>query len=1030
MVNTINVKIGGEGVQAVYPFSFKNVLDESLDEATITCYSETETYLCGTEVTVEVTSETTNETTIKTYYYVVSSDNAIETPVGSGQYRHDVGLIEETKMLEGIICPSLTFTNTKAKSIPQYPAEVSASAIIIHTAKNLIYDYTAKAELTSSEFPSIPFSKGKTELPSIESVGNELLQQQYPNYWEKITILSTEEFNDKEYSSCINIKNSDGETICHRENDISLTLVHDFATQGEYTVEYTIYTVYTYEVSVPEETVVHENFSTWVLTIPITVKDTEILPTKKWSITDCVLRVLECAEPLYYGENPKYTFDGVTYKNGVAGDYETGSQAAEYDKILAPEFTMTQCTLREQLKVIGSFIHAEPRLEKKGNQRVIRFDKYWLGTESSLGNKYYVYKSPSINFSQYATSIISNASNVVSNSDNDVAVIDQPARCVTSLNVNERITAENAVATTDYPIQSIVNIEAGILNDSGSGYKKDFEDITKWCFEETEYNTLSSYDTNKSKSKAFAFYYTIGQPNVKGLFFVADKAISKYKKYAIRNVLITAGKTVDKDDEIQKHLQDHAWSLVLRITYVPYYNAIVSHGKPRVDDAPQFTQYYNQSENQIDTQYFGENIKGVAARLGNAEQERTYILNSLEEIPHTGEMIEDFTISAVAVDIMPLSIKCTVSLTKDFNRISEYIGINSVKRLWEVSEREVYDRNILIKENLIVTTHNPGSETYKVDFENLPPCIHSLNSVKHFFEDKGFPITLAYIITKNYNRDNIAIRSFPVNTSSFGNSTMVSLYAKDNYSAGIKLVKVPENDEGVKGYWSEDVPYADYHGRVYWLDFDFYNAEVSSPRNYPNAIPIIRTDYDEGTYAYRYISTAESGSAKPLRLRKDSRERITITCSLEAKSGVENLFVGSALAECNAMVSNLLLHHLVLYVFNDEVALDKFATTADFPDSAYEQFVLYDKLTASLDSTGYFVTVSITDIPANKEGYTYNRGFGYVLATKGSTKEETVINEKGEKITQTYNDGGKILLTCTHKRGKCGTLNLYFYITR
>ncbi|MBQ7788049.1 MAG: hypothetical protein IJ398_00175 [Clostridia bacterium] len=64
-------------------------------------------------------------------------------------------------------------------------------------------------------------------------------------------------------------------------------------------------------------------------------------------------------------------------------------QARKWENELAPEFTMTQCTLREQLKIIGGYIHAEPRLggyDENGvyQENWIFFDEYGQGTEANI----------------------------------------------------------------------------------------------------------------------------------------------------------------------------------------------------------------------------------------------------------------------------------------------------------------------------------------------------------------------------------------------------------------------------------------------------------------------------------------------------------------------------------------------------------------------------------------------------------------------------------------------------------------------
>lgn len=50
-------------------------------------------------------------TETKTVTYVFSNDKSVESPVGGGRYNHQFYLIELTKILEGFIGDSITFTN-------------------------------------------------------------------------------------------------------------------------------------------------------------------------------------------------------------------------------------------------------------------------------------------------------------------------------------------------------------------------------------------------------------------------------------------------------------------------------------------------------------------------------------------------------------------------------------------------------------------------------------------------------------------------------------------------------------------------------------------------------------------------------------------------------------------------------------------------------------------------------------------------------------------------------------------------------
>ena len=100
MSNTFRLFIeqGGayQEVRAVFPFTSGELLDERLDEAKVLFFSEEKAYKPLTEFMVDF-----NESgTVSEEYYILANDNAAEYPSGSGVYRHEVYLIERTKLLE------------------------------------------------------------------------------------------------------------------------------------------------------------------------------------------------------------------------------------------------------------------------------------------------------------------------------------------------------------------------------------------------------------------------------------------------------------------------------------------------------------------------------------------------------------------------------------------------------------------------------------------------------------------------------------------------------------------------------------------------------------------------------------------------------------------------------------------------------------------------------------------------------------------------------------------------------------------
>lgn len=116
-MNSVVIKIGSQSgetlVNTVFPYSYGNLLDESLDDANFSIVLSTKQKLA---MQTKLTAVITNDTKTYTRTYVVASDAVEEKPLGSGKYTHSLYLLEETKLLESITCGELTFTNTKSQA--------------------------------------------------------------------------------------------------------------------------------------------------------------------------------------------------------------------------------------------------------------------------------------------------------------------------------------------------------------------------------------------------------------------------------------------------------------------------------------------------------------------------------------------------------------------------------------------------------------------------------------------------------------------------------------------------------------------------------------------------------------------------------------------------------------------------------------------------------------------------------------------------------------------------------------------------
>ena len=1019
--------------QAVRPFRWGELLDERLDEAYLNTINDpVQHYKPLTELKITLDDGDSTEE----MNFIVATDSGQECPVGSGLYKHEIYLIERTKLLEGILCPSLTFTNPLGK---EYTSVLQSRVNANFTASpNPTESFYGVSSITT------PIqSKCKNFVPSPRIIGT-ALEDAYKTEHPLGQILKRYDYYD-EYPDITG--KSHYSTVSIYFDDKLFLDKH----RGEFTIEpVNLINVsrarYVYDVLLVQVLAATSN-NTQLLHYRIEFEISvvsNISNQKRKSITDCVIRVLECAEPLFRFENPRYTFDGANYENGklkwydADNKYRPGSQAEKYDKIIAPEFTMTQCTLREQLKIIGGFIHGEPWLDEND---VVHYLDYGNTTSSDAGNYPYYYEAGRTDINQHCTEIVSNVQNLVSSLGYAKGVIYDPSdslyRSVRTEVAYGRVTEDNGIAVTNKPIYHVIAAKCGMVGTDGTSWYLEPKDITPYVFEETEYNAnLSSYAGAFPYSKEYAIYYKMGSNNLGGLFFRAPNAINDaaFSKYAIANILAAVNQDTDSG-EIKNAVDANPQNIVFQIAYKPIVSTMVSHGKTvYLKDEPKFAQVYNQGENLIETQFYGENLKGVAARLGNIERERTFLLSKLQQIPKAGQMLGDYAISAVNVEQYPHHIKCTVGLSKEFNRISQYIGINSAKRMYQVSEREAYARNTLLREILVVGTLP----------DDIPeaPCgiFYNIKAFRGIFDRNIENEKISFAKMTTYTKDGSPMYQnvFPVMPIALGNTITFSFSPKDNYSAGDTTQFITSGHNDIEGRWMTDARYTDIYGGVYWAGFNFYSNILS-------IAPIEEASFDlpsaDANELYRYFGTPQFGTDRTgfYRLRKDNREVPSITVELEFKTNVPGLIIGSAMAEYCKYISNEDIGELELWLLGEPGSITKF-------DRSYTPNAFNDRLCKKGDASSVRAcwNIDTTDVDnvlkfrpiklleANATDIPEKEFYGWVLISPIREESYDCVDEDGYQIEETVNTGGRIFLASTTPFKGTDTImnDLYMYFSK
>lgn len=889
-----------------FPLGTGDFLDERLDECYVTFYNGVKHYTSSTVFKI-ILDEDGTETVL---YYVLDSDSSNEIKVGAGLYKHNLHLIEPTKLLEGVLCQTICFTNELGDS-DESITESSLNYCTPTVSGSPETNINSALLDTNFGIRSIIRASAEITLPTLRSVCNEFVRdlndaRTLPDYY------YASAFNGNPKGDAeIRIYNGDQEVIS-TDLDEEITIFPKTGLVIEYAAPLT-------------QTFTTQNGPTIVYHRPILIFTPSVIgniaPTLPYTITSMTNRCLALAEPLFKNANnriyPRFIFDGTTYyydREGIG----VGSQSEYYENVFADEITLSNATLREQLKSIGKLIHAEPRVTISetylGNDMynltyVVKYEKYGENEiATTLVGKPYSYRKLSQSINEYCTKIRTNATNLVNSLDYDIGVVSDPqpsgeygVKSLRAESTGVRIEETNAIAETANPIYKLIKVECGILSNN-SGYALSLTDITSFVHEKAMYDLMSSYGNVYPNTKGLALYYTQGQPNINGLFYrasVPTSVISNvFEYYSIVRILSTC--TGRSNNEISDLIANNGVaSIAFRVTYIPLYSTTLSHSKqlytPGLVD---FSQIYNQSENIIEARYYGENVKGIAMKLGNVSEERTYMLPNRSALPKCGEIIDGYTIAAVDSEMLPNYVKCTVALSKDYNRINEYVGINSHKRVYEVSEREAYNRDILIHEYVVFSKDNLESDANTM----LSAPGKTLFMLRDIYKRDPKEITDVVAISGGHSIN------LPVISASFGNAMVFTWKYKDNYSAGQSSIY--ESAGAISGQWGVEVPYSDIYGRanlyeIYLFHGPFVSQLPSSERpKYPYLMPNIDgLTLPSGLAEMSPISTANSGEYI---LKKDSREKLnTVNYEIEFRTTETDLIIGSALASSNPLVARI-----------------------------------------------------------------------------------------------------------------------------
>lgn len=518
----------------------------------------------------------------------------------------------------------------------------------------------------------------------------------------------------------------------------------------------------------------------------------------------------------------------------------------------------------------------------------------------------------------------STVSNLVCSSDSGT-MCEPTDKAWMSLRSEEvRVTEGTADVQVASPIYRVEKLEVA--------YKNYSADITKYLYEKTEYDLLTGYAFSYPRSKAYALYYERGSNSISGLSFEVEHALTQLASSpSIVNICNTEFGTSFKDLSFSGDGVLEYPKLRFRVTYIPIVNTRVKQTKPdAADNAAPNTIIYNQSASYTDANRYGRNMAGAAERAGQPGKTVSYKAKAGAAIPMPGTLYPhntDYTISKVTVQRGKDVQTVQLDLSRRFNRLNPFIGIDSTPRLFEISEQQYVNRNVVYEDFCIIGDAVDGGYPSLITDTGALGFADSLSITSATGDD-----TPAIAVARGTTAGSTLLTPciLPISSFGLGRSLTFTFGYKDNYSAGDKVSVT--SAAGALYSLKEAVPYADIFGEFKWLTLRIYTKQGTEGID-PDKLP----EYHDGAISGGRL-LFDTDEASRLAIYKDSRECIKLTYQIHFVTN-KGWIISPGMAEDFRMItrrSSVLTQRIVLYRLDYE--LSRIDTTIDLSRATAESY--------------------------------------------------------------------------------------------
>lgn len=369
--------------------------------------------------------------------------------------------------------------------------------------------------------------------------------------------------------------------------------------------------------------------------------------------------------------------------------------------IPAPQFVFSGYTLLQAINEVLKYVNKIARIKEFWVLTADNFNS--LNNLISLNDK--ISSSLSNNGDFYVNRIESHVENGIGN---NIEIYPQEPLYMSFTSTEGTLTTENMVLTLDKPIYSIEKLilQVPMYKQGTAGYLYSKElDITDYIVEQSIYDILPLIkDIDNPIAKSNRVFYKKGDNKIQGFgkpaaVFFGLLTTTVFENIATELNAITEVKygTTNEVGLFISGADVLEGKYGFRVHYYPYVTSRNSIIRDIAFYNNKESLIINQSAKTLDVGRLFDNLKGTINRLSNGDMLVEKIVNNISDKYNIGQYTSDkYVATIIETQIFDDTIiKTKAQFTKNFNRLSQFIGIDSELRQYAIPMDETINRNII-----------------------------------------------------------------------------------------------------------------------------------------------------------------------------------------------------------------------------------------------------------------------------------------------------------------------------------------------